>query len=163
MQTKSSLKKIFVIVSVIALVQFALPLKPRAVACPSPHGQFTSVLCDQESIVGDGAYLISPDTTVRLIMQAPPTGDGHIVSYRNGTPVFTFYGGTRGPARRLLAGTNQSPDGSFGYQLYDPSDVYLGVGGWQPGTSYLMLHDDACLYFHFADDSFNQGVCATGQ
>jgi hypothetical protein len=161
MQWRSLLKTCLV---AIALSQVLLLAAPTPVAaCPSSHGVFTSSLCNQESLVGDGAYLISPDGLHRLFMQ----GDGHIVSYDTTTnpptPLFVFYGGSVGFAHRLLAGTNQQPPGFFGYQLYDQTDTFIGVSGGQDGANYIKLHDDACVWFHFADDSFNSGVCSTGQ
>jgi hypothetical protein len=152
------LRSVLSAVILAGLGTLALPV--HVGACPSSHGEYTSSLCNSDSMVGNGAYLISPNGNLRLNMQ------GNIVTYDTTTNpygvLYVFYSAFNGNANRMIAGAYQAPPGAAGFQLYDSSDNYLGIGGWQGGTDYVKLHDDGCLWYHYSDDSYDSGVCSVG-
>ncbi len=133
------------------------------------HGVYTSVLCvygdvDHEHMVGQGAYLESPNGHLRLYIDAH---DMTVMDVTTNpfTGYSTFYGGGSGDPYELEAHACPvalCPSGGGGFVIRDSSVNDLDYAYQGADIAYVKLHDDGCIWLHYPDDGYNTGVCTFG-
>ena len=111
--------------------------------CGGSHGEYTTVLCEADFMVGNGSYLVSPSGDIRMYMQ------GNVVTYDTTTNpygvIYVMYSGTT--ANRLRA-----ENGGFG--IYTDDWTLLTYRYWSEDPAYVQLEEDGCLHSYLYDDTY---------